>query len=121
MTQIRIMRPLPDIMAAVADELSELVRLGDELERLVARLAAVSDPCDAVLLHQVQAVDLLVQRLSGAAVFVRALAIAAPQTVSIDVLEAIRDLTLTDQAQRLAGVPSEAAGQACGDVMLFED
>ncbi len=120
MTQIRVMRPLPDVMAALADELSELVRLGDELERLMARLVAVSDPSDTVLLHQAQAVDLFVQRLTGAAIYVRALAIAAPQATAIDVLEAIRDLTLTDQAQRLAGLSAENADDP-GDVMLFGD
>ena len=115
------MRPLPDTLAALADELGDLARFGDELERLVAELAGVKDSSDHVLFHQVQAVDLFVQRLAGAAVFVRALAAAAPQTMSIDVQDAGRDLTLTDQAQRLAGVPAEAADETSGDVMLFED
>jgi hypothetical protein len=121
MNQSRVMRPLSEALASVTAELADLARGGEALEHLVIRLTAKADVADKTLMYEVQGVDHFVQRLNGLATFVRGLSETIPDGVSVDVLTAVRDLTLTDQAKRLTGCPADSGGEVDGDCLLFGD
>jgi len=118
-------RPLAEPLSLAAQELSDLARMGDDLQGVVARLAAQAGCRDAELMAEAQAVDMLSQRLTGMAAFLSALASAAPQGVTTDVHAAVMDLTVAEQARRLSGPPPQVAAQTLlalsGDVTLFGD
>jgi len=111
---------LRESLDLVAQEASDLVALGDQLQGVISRLVGASLPNDPTILIDAQAADLLSQRLSGLAGFVRALADAAPAGLAADIENAIRTLTLAEQARRLSG-PSLAPPPETGDVMTFWD
>jgi len=115
-------RPFAEPLRLAAIELADLARQGDQLQRVIARLAAGAGAVDANLMEEAQGADLLSQRLEGMAAFLRALAEAVPAGAAIDVHAAMIDLTLAEQARRLAGpaaaTPS-AADDASGDLLLF--
>jgi hypothetical protein len=108
-------RPIAESLTLVAEEVDDLVRLGETVQAVISRLAigAGSLP-DAGLMVDAQAADLLSQRLCGLAAFVRALAEAAPGGVSADIEDAVRTLTLSDQARRLSGPSLAPASDAGG-------
>jgi hypothetical protein len=116
------LRPLAEPLGLAAIELADLARLSDRLQRSIARLTADLGPPDSGFLTEVQAVDLLSQRLDGMAAFLRVLAAAAPTNVTTDVHAAVMGLTLAEQARRLSGpnAPQAEAGD-CGELQLFED
>ena len=122
-------RPLREPLRLAAVELADLARMGDDLQGVIARLAAQANCADAELLAEAQAADLLTQRLTGMAAFLSALATAAPRDVTTDVHAAVIDLTVAEQARRLSGPPPEVATQTLlalsdpfgGDVTLFGD
>lgn len=115
------LRPLAEPLRLAAIELADLARLSDRLQQSIARLTAKLGPPDAGFLTEVQAVDLLSQRLDGMAAFLRVLAAGAPEDVTADVHAAVMGLTLAEQARRLSGPhePTEAA--AHGELQLFGD
>ena len=99
--------PIPRTLARsldlVAEDLAELVGLGERVQGVISRMAAAAPrPRDASLLMEAQAADLLSQRLAGLAAFVRALADAERRGDPDVVLAAARTLTLAEQARRLA-------------------
>lgn len=105
----------------VAQEVTDLVALGDQLQSLISRLV-VAAPSDPSAVIEAQAADLLSQRLSGLAAFVRALAEAAPAGVGADIESALRVLTLTEQARRLSSASSAPTpAPDAGDVLTFWD
>jgi hypothetical protein len=119
------LRPLAEPLRLAAIELTDLAALGDQLQRAIGRLTANQGPPDPEFLTEVQAADLLSQRLEGMAAFLRALAAAAPQDVTADVHAAVMSLTLAEQARRLSG-PHAATPQAAhadpatsGELQLF--
>ena len=69
-----------------------------------------------------QAADLFAQRLTGVAEFVAGLGANVPAEVTVDLAEAIRGLTLGDQAERFAGAerPSDPSSDRGGGVCLFD-
>jgi hypothetical protein len=116
------LRPLAEPLHLAAIELADLARLSDRLQRSIARLTADLGPPDAGFMTEVQAVDMLSQRLDGMAAFLRVLAAAAPPHVTTDVHAAVMGLTLAEQARRLSGAhapPAEAAAE--GELQLFGD
>lgn len=113
-------RPLAESLDLVAREVTDLVVLGDQLQDLISRLVVTAAATDPNALMEAQAADLLSQRLSGLAAFVRALADAAPTDVSADIESALRVLTLTEQARRLSNPGSPPAIDA-GEVTTFWD
>ena len=116
------LRPLAEPLGLAAIELADLARLSDRLQKSIVRLTADLGPPDSGFLTEVQAVDLLSQRLDGMAAFLRVLAASAPTNVTTDVHAAVMGLTLAEQARRLSGpnaAPAEAAD--CGELQLFED
>ncbi len=114
-------RPFAEPLRLAAIELADLARAGDQLQRVIARLAAGAGALDAELMEEAQGADLLSQRLEGMAAFLRALADAVPAGAAIDVQAAMIDLTLAEQARRLAGPSAKtpAADDASGDLLLF--
>lgn len=116
------LRPLAEPLALAAIELADLARLSDRLQSSVARLTADLGPPDSGFLTEVQAIDLLSQRLDGMAAFLRVLAASAPTHVTTDVHAAVMGLTLAEQARRLSGAPAQAAEPADdGELQLFGD
>lgn len=110
-------RPLAESLDLVAREVSDLVAVGDQLQALISRLMVSAS--DSGALVEAQAADLLSQRLSGLAAFVRALADAAPLDASADINGALRLVTLADQARRLSNPNSPAADP--GEALTFWD
>jgi hypothetical protein len=104
------MRPLSESLDLVAREVTDLAVLGDQLQALITRLVISAGANDPAALIEAQAADLLSQRLSGLAAFLRALANAAPSDVMADMDKALRVLTLAEQARRLSSPapPAEA-------------
>jgi hypothetical protein len=116
------LRPLAEPLGLAAIELADLARLSDRLQSSVARLTAELGPPDSGFLTEVQAIDLLSQRLDGMAAFLRVLADSAPIHVTTDVHAAVMGLTLAEQARRLSGAhapPAEPADD--GELQLFGD
>jgi len=114
-------RPLSASLGLVAHEVSDLVRLAERLQTVIAHLAAGGPAPDLNILIDAQAADLLTQRLAGLAVFVQALSQAAPVEVSADVEAAVRALTLSEQARRLSGIISAVQPEGAGDTLTFWD
>jgi hypothetical protein len=113
-------RPLAESLDLVAQEVTDLIAIGDQLQDLISRLVVTAAASDPNALMEAQAADLLSQRLSGLAAFVRALAHAAPADVGADIGSALRVLTLTEQARRLSNPDSPPAVEA-GEVLTFWD
>ena len=115
------LRPMGEALDVAAVELGDLARLGDQLERILASLAAHAGDISPELLAECQVADLLSQRLVGVSAFVASLAKAAPREVMVDVLDAVRSLTLAEQAHRLSGRRFADMQPSGGDVAFFED
>ncbi|TAL31462.1 hypothetical protein [Phenylobacterium sp.] len=111
---------LRESLDLVAQEASDLVNLGDQIQGVISRLVSAALPSDPSLLIDAQAADLLSQRLSGLANFVGALAEAAPAGLAADIEAAIRTLTLAEQARRLSG-PTMSPAPETGEMMTFWD
>ncbi len=111
---------LRESLDLVAQEADDLVELGDQIQGVISRLVGAALPSDPSLLVDAQAADLLSQRLSGLANFVKALADAAPAGLAADIGNAIRTLTLAEQARRLSG-PSLTPAPDKGEVITFWD
>jgi hypothetical protein len=115
------LRPIAEALGVAAEELADLARLGDQLERILASMVAHAGGASLELLAECQVADLFSQRLVGVSAFVTSLARAAPQGVMVDVLEAVNSLTLAEQAHRLSGRRFAEMQPAGGDVAFFED
>jgi len=121
MSQADNLRSMGEALGVAAIELGDLARLGDQLERVLAGLAARAGDASPELLAECQVADLLSQRLVGVSAFVASLAQAAPQDSMVDVLDAVRSLTLAEQAHRLSGRRFSDMRPGGGDVAFFED
>jgi uncharacterized membrane protein len=101
----------------VAEDLSELIGLGEHVEAVISRMAAAaSGPFDPSLLVDAQAADLLSQRLAGLTAFVRGLAAAERSADYAQVEAALSKLTLAEQSRRFKGRAANLAQptEACG-------
>lgn len=96
-------RPTAGPLDLLAQEVTDLAVLADEVQAVISRLAAAAAAPDAHALLEAQAADLLSQRLHGLATFTRALARSSPGGFAPDLGEATRALTLAEQAHRLSG------------------
>jgi hypothetical protein len=114
------LRTLERTLAATAMELADLASIANELEHTTT---GIDGRLDDLTISRLQMADVLTQRLAGLTVFVTALADSAPDGVSLDVGEAVLQLTLADQAARLCGAPPPRVWheQDDGDLMLFGD
>lgn len=114
--------PLARSLDLVAEDLAELVGLGERVQAVLSRMDAVAPrQRDAGLLVDAQAADLLSQRLVGLTAFVRALADAERSADYAQVEAAVRALTLAEQCRRLAGAASPAPPADAGGHPTFWD
>jgi hypothetical protein len=113
------LRPLADTLTAVAHEMADLAGLAEKLQGVIADLVAHGGVLGAHAAVDCQAADALSQRLAGMAEFFHRLAEAAPQAVEIDAASATRTLSLSDQADRLAGQQSPRSAGGTGELELF--
>jgi hypothetical protein len=114
-------RLLVEALGIASLELNDLVRLADQLEIALAGMAARLCVMDAQLLADCQVADLLAQRLAGLAGFVAGLAAHAPPDARVDVSDAVRALTLGEQARRLAGPIAAVEPTRGGEAAFFTD
>lgn len=111
--------PLAASLDLVAEEIGELVDLGDQMQSVISRLAAAA-PRDAAAMVDAQVSDLLSQRLSGLTAFVRALAEAERSSDYAAVEKAVSALTLAEQARRLAGDAPARPAEAVDPVTFWD-
>ena len=122
MTDSVSLRSFDESLGQAVVELSDLARIADRLQSVVAQLAGHGALAGEHLIGECQLADLLSQRLLGLAIFLTALAAAAPQGATIDVFDAVQDITLWEQARRLSGfAPHEAGAVGAGELALFQD
>lgn len=117
-------RPLAASLDLVAEDLAELVGLGERIQAVISRMAAAAPrPRDVGLLVDAQAADLLSQRLAGLTAFVRALAAAEHGADDAQVEAAIDALTLAEQSRRFmrGGPASTSAPPDPGGHFTFWD
>lgn len=109
---------MPDVLAAVASELSvamgQCARLDGALGRLLD--AAPAERRGAVL-GELHTVDLLSQQIAALAGFVERLALSAPGGLTVDVAPALDTITLGEVADRLR----RGVGQECGPAAVLCD
>jgi len=111
-----------DALCAAAVELADLARLSGRVEMIVSDLVARADDPSPALLAECQVADLLSQRLVGVAAFLSELAEAAPANAKVKVADAVRNITLAEQARRLSGRRLIATPYIeDGELALFED
>lgn len=110
---------LADSLGLVAQEVADLAVLADHLQGVISRMAAAAAP-DRTLMVDAQAADLLHQRLQGLASFMGALATTTPVGPAHDLAGALRGLSLTEQARRLAGA-APAVPEGSGELTTFWD
>lgn len=120
MNAVAPMRPLPESLDLVVEEMTEMVALAEHVQAVVARLAGTVSR-DAGVLVDAQAADLLSQRLQGLTRFVRALADAERSADYAEVEAAVRALTLAEQARRLAGAAPAPAAEPAAELTTFWD
>jgi hypothetical protein len=107
--------PMSQVLGSVATELQALAILSDRLQSLISKALVADSATNAEHLQEFQAIDLLVQRLSGVATFAHALSQAAPQTWRIDAAAAAASITLSDLSRRLSGHSDRRASQPSHD------
>ena len=116
------MLPVREALEVAAVELTDLARLSGQIETIIANLVAHAGDVTPALLSDCQVADLLSQRLVGVASFLAALAKSAPADAAVDVFDAVRAITLTEQASRLSGRCSSVEPfLGDGELALFED
>lgn len=113
-------RPLPQSLDVVAEEMAELVALAEHVQGVIARMARRAAP-DTGAMVDAQAADLLSQRLEGLTGFVRALADAERSEDYAEIERAVRTLTLSEQARRLAGGRPIPANEPVSELTTFWD
>lgn len=119
MTGATPVRPLPQSLDLVVEEIAELVELAEHVQGVIARMARASPPEPGALVDA-QAADLLTQRLQGVGAFVRALADAERSEDYADIERAVRALTLAEQARRLAGGPAAPKGEVTPELTFWD-
>ena len=103
MPQADAQRRLVEALGLMALELTDLVRMADQLEIAIAGLAGGLCASDPRTLADCQVADLLAQRLAGLSGFLSGLAASAPPELRVDVTQAMMTLTLGEQVRRFAG------------------
>ncbi|MGO9674984.1 MAG: hypothetical protein ACLPSF_12600 [Methylocella sp.] len=112
--------PMGDVLARVAHELNHLSGRIVHVETLVGPLVLTAAPRDADLVHRIQDLDHIRQKVEGLADFLSALALVAPGDCLVDANGAARLLTLADLAARLTlSDESVAPGAAFGECEMF--
>jgi hypothetical protein len=111
-------QPLGRLLGRLASEMIDLAGAVETLEHDL--IAAEADHGDDARVVRLQTLDLTIQRLRGLSLFLDALSANIPQSVAIDLEDALRIMTLSDVKDRLSGA-AERREQATdnGDIELF--
>jgi hypothetical protein len=109
--------PLGDVLARVAHELNHLTARLQHVETMVGPLVVGVAPFDANLVHRIQDLDHIRQKVEGISDFLAALAPVVPNHYRVNARAAARLVTLPDVAARLA--LSEVGGADLGECGLF--
>jgi len=118
-------RPLSTTLSAVAVEIDDLAKLSDRLQSLISAALTADGAANSDHMKEFQAIDLLVQRLHGVAIFMSALAESTSVHWHVDAAAAAAGVPLGDLARRLGGLasPTAASDQTrplpSGDLDLF--
>jgi hypothetical protein len=97
--------PVAQTLRAVALEVKDLALLTDRLQTLIGVALVFDGSTHADHMREFQAIDLLVQRLQGVAIFMQSLSDLVPLGWRLSVGEAAARVPLTDLARRLSGLP----------------
>ena len=104
-----------------------LERITENLQQLIgdALLSGLSGETSELQGAELQNLDLLNQSLGNLATFLSALSQMTPPEWSVDVQKAVRDITLLNMADRLAGAgqidPAAAPRHTAGECDLFDE
>jgi hypothetical protein len=111
--------PLTEILGALGQEFLALGQFTEQFQTSLspALLQVANDPeCH----RNVQTLDLLSQRLSALSAYVLTISRAVPQELRVNAQTALGNISLTDLAYRLQGVPvPEQAALQSGALELF--
>ncbi len=118
------MNSATETLRTVAAEVSHLADMSDRLQALISSALLADTTTNAGHLKEFQAIDLLVQRLHGVAIFISALAETTHPDWRVDAAAAAANIPLSDLARRLSGAaPTERAREdeplSDGDLELF--
>jgi hypothetical protein len=111
-----------EVLQAMASELSQMAQVSDRLQLLISAALVADGAANAEHMREFQAIDLLVQRLHGTAIFTECLAAIASPDWRIDALAAAAAVPLSDLARRLGGesdAPARPGHADDGDLELF--
>jgi hypothetical protein len=101
-------------LMAVALEVRDLARMSDRLQTLISTALVFDGSAHADHLREFQAIDLLVQRLHGVAIFVESLSELTPPGWRLNTGIAAAEVPLTDLARRLSGLSDRSASAGAG-------
>ena len=101
--------PLAQTLMAVALEVRDLAQLSDRLQVLISTALVFDGSAHADHLREFQAIDLIVQRLQGVAIFVESLSSLSPLGWRLNAAEAASQVSLTDLARRLSSLSAISA------------
>ncbi len=117
-------RSVAEILVATAGEVETLAQMADDVQSAIvalsAGLGAGATTGRPEALVGCQAADMLSQRLSGLALYLNCLAIAAPQDALMDSAAAALALPLADQAATLGGWSRQHEADPSGELELFD-
>ena len=113
---------MSSILRAVGSEIGELGRVADRLQDTIGSLVEQAGCREIRTVEDLQALDLIVQRLSGLRDFLDALAPSLPDGWRADPADAARAVLLSDLARRLRGIAAPAAllEEDAGALDLFD-
>jgi hypothetical protein len=114
--------PLAEVIMRVEDELSDIAKLIDYNQSLIARLTWEAGASDPSYIKAMQDADLISQKIAGIAGFLRALADATPPDFHVDTHRATGDLRLTELTHKIGARGRELDYKAAfeaGDFDLF--
>lgn len=114
-------------LANATEEIKMLERITENLQQLIgdALLSGLSGETSELQGAELQNLDLLNQSLGNLATFLSALSQMTPPEWSVDVQKAVRDITLLNMADRLAGAgqidTAAAPRHTAGECDLFDE
>lgn len=112
--------PLFEVLQAVGREIADLGQLACDLQTALSPLGRASSGHDHQAIENLQAFDLLAQRLHGVADFLGALAPSLPTEWLGNAAAAAQVVTLSDLARRLSCPDLDSSPAKDGEAGAFE-
>lgn len=114
--------PLAEVMLRIERELSDMARLVDHNQSLIARLTWDAGAADAGYVKAMQEADLISQKLAGIADFLRTMADAVPADFQVETHRATGSLRLAELTRKIGARGREVdhgGKHGAGDFDLF--